>query len=68
MLEPRGGLVTGQIQAARSQIDLMFGEESERRMYPYTLLPDGHTLEPEDVVKPPATPPPATDSPHLGLS
>ena len=22
--------------------------------YPYTLMPDGHTLEPEDVVKPPA--------------
>ena len=36
--------------------------------YPYTLLPDGHTLEPEDVVKPPAETQEEstlTQSPHL---
>ena len=43
-------------------------------MFPYTLLPDGHTLEPEDVVNPPATtqeeststqsPPPASTTPE----
>ena len=37
-------------------------------MFPYTLLPDGQTLEPEDVVKPPAetqAEPTLTQSPHL---
>ena len=38
--------------AFTNRLDVWRGERE--RMYPYTLLPDGHTLEPEDVVKPPA--------------